>query len=95
MDLSPGFAFPYFIKQFRPLRNARAQICSQPFFSESETNSVVILVKNKQYNAPEVPPISSSAIWASSVKTDDGCENWNLSRFPKIPENKYLSKKFS
>lgn len=74
IDLYPGLAFPYFNKQFKPLRSARAQICNQSSSASADANSVATLVKNKQYNAPDVPPISSSAMYANSEKTDEGCD---------------------
>lgn len=84
-DLSPGIAFPYCVKLFKAERNARAQISVQ-FLFVGEINCVLILVKNRQYNAPDAPPISSSAICANSRNVDAGCENCNLSIFNKAPE---------
>lgn len=84
-DLSPGIAFPYCVKLFKAVRNAWAQISVQ-FLFIGEINWVLIVVKNKQYNAPDAPPISSSAICANSRNADAGCENCNLSKFNKVPE---------
>lgn len=70
--LSPGFAFPYFIIQSSALQNVRdhAEVISS--FSLRDNNSFAPVVKNKQYNAPDDPPMFSSAISAICVNNKDG-----------------------
>lgn len=87
--LSPTFAFPYFPKQLRPLQNARNHICRKSSLSSYNANSFAPLVKNKQYRAPEVPPICASAIFAISDNNVAGCEKDSSLKLFKIPRIMY------
>lgn len=51
----------------------------------NEANVFAAAVKNKQYRAPEVPPIRSSATSAISDSNVAGCDSDKLSKLPRIP----------
>lgn len=87
MVLSPALAFPYFSKQFNPLRNAQNQTCRKFSPCLNEASSFAPVVKNKQYRAPDVPPICSSAIFAISDNNAAGCDRDKLSKLFNIPIN--------
>lgn len=83
--LSPTFALPYFSKQFNPLRNAQNQTFRISFSCSNDANIFAPVVKNKQYRAPEVPPIHSSAMFAISNSNVAGCDKDKFSKLLKIP----------
>lgn len=85
--LSPAFAFPYFSKQFNPLRNAQNQTSRKLSPCLDKANSFAPVVKNRQYRAPDDPPICFSAIFAISNNNAAGCDKDKLSKLFNIPAN--------